>query len=94
MNTFELTFLVDDQKSAIKLEEVLVSFKGKKVHELSLGKKLLAYPIDKKTSADYFVWRIELDKKNVKDFKQKLNFDNVVMRYLLLQTKPSKKSSK
>ncbi|KKQ37144.1 MAG: 30S ribosomal protein S6 [Candidatus Roizmanbacteria bacterium GW2011_GWA2_37_7] len=85
MSTFEFTFLVDDQKSIKAVEDILALYKGKKVTEESLGKRLLEYPIDKKTSAEYFVWQIELDKASVKEFKQKLNFDKVVMRYLLLQ---------
>jgi len=85
MSTFEFTFLVDDQKSIKTLEEILTSFKGKKLNEVFLGKKLLAYPINKKKSAEYFVWQIELDKKSVIEFKQKLIFENVVMRYLLFQ---------
>jgi len=84
MSTFEFTFLVNDKKSVTNLEEVLKSYNGKKINEESLGKRLLAYPIDKNESAEYLVWQIELEKNVVKDFKQKLNFDKVVMRYLML----------
>jgi len=84
MSTFEFTFLVNDKKSVTNLEEVLKSYNGKKINEESLGKRLLAYPIDKNESAEYIVWQIELEKNVVKDFKQKLNFDKVVMRYLML----------
>jgi len=84
MSTFEFTFLVNDKKSVTNLEAVLESYNGKKINEESLGKRLLAYPIDKNESAEYFVWQIELEKNVVKDFKQKLNFDKVVMRYLML----------
>lgn len=91
MSTFELTFLVNDKKSVANLEEVLKSYNGKKINEESLGKRLLAYPIDKNESAEYFVWQIELEKNVVKDFKQKLNFDKVVMRYLMLLREDKKK---
>ena len=91
MSTFEFTFLVNDKKSVTNLEEVLKSYNGKKINEESLGKRLLAYPIDKNESAEYFVWQIELEKNVVKDFKQKLNFDKVVMRYLMLLKEDKKK---
>ncbi|PIZ63739.1 30S ribosomal protein S6 [Candidatus Roizmanbacteria bacterium CG_4_10_14_0_2_um_filter_39_13] len=91
MSTFEFTFLVNDKKSVTNLEEVLKSYNGKKINEESLGKRLLAYPIDKNESAEYIVWQIELEKNVVKDFKQKLNFDKVVMRYLMLLKEDKKK---
>jgi len=91
MSTFEFTFLVNDKKSVTNLEEVLKSYNGKKINEESLGKRLLAYPIDKNESAEYIVWQIELEKNVVKDFKQKLNFDKVVMRYLMLLKEDEKK---
>ena len=91
MSTFEFTFLVNDKKSVTNLEEVLKSYNGKKINEESLGKRLLAYPIDKNESAEYLVWQIELEKNVVKDFKQKLNFDKVVMRYLMLLKEDEKK---
>jgi len=91
MSTFEFTFLVNDKKSVTNLEAVLKSYNGKKINEESLGKRLLAYPIDKNESAEYFVWQIELEKNAVKDFKQKLNFDKVVMRYLMLLKEDKKK---
>jgi len=91
MSTFEFTFLVNDKKSVTNLEEVLKSYNGKKINEESLGKRLLAYPIDKNESAEYFVWQIELEKNVVTDFKQKLNFDKVVMRYLMLLKEDEKK---
>jgi len=91
MSTFEFTFLVNDKKSVTNLEEVLKSYNGKKINEESLGKRLLAYPIDKNESAEYLVWQIELEKNVVKDFKQKLNFDKVVMRYLMLLKEDKKK---
>ena len=91
MSTFEFTFLVNDKKSVTNLEEVLKSYNGKKINEESLGKRLLAYPIDKNESAEYIVWQIELEKNVVTDFKQKLNFDKVVMRYLMLLKEDEKK---
>ncbi|CAN5223836.1 hypothetical protein BH09PAT2_BH09PAT2_00530 [soil metagenome] len=84
MSHYEFTFLVDDAEALKKLEEILVSFSGKKVEEKPWGKRLFSYPIDKKTAAEYYTWMIDIDQTNIDKFKQKLNYDNVVIRYLLL----------
>lgn len=97
MSTFEFTFIPHDKKSIKTLEEVLTSFKGKKVKEDSLGMRTLAYPIKKVVSGEYLVWTLEIPEQSVKGFKQKLNFDNVVLRYLLLkkdEKQPVKKVTK
>lgn len=86
MNMYEFTFLLEDSKSLKKLEEILGVYKGKKIKETALGKRVLAYPINKKIAAEYFVWQIQMATDKIKDFKQKLNFENIVMRYLLLNT--------
>ncbi len=84
MNTYELTFLVEDAKSLSKLEEILSTFGGSKLAEQPWGKRMLAYPIEKKTTAEYYTWQIALDRSKLNEFKTKLNYDNVVMRYLFL----------
>ena len=53
MNMYEFTFLLEDSKALKPLEEVLTSFKGKKINEQPWGKRLFAYPIAKHTSAEY-----------------------------------------
>lgn len=84
MSTYELTFLVEDSKSLPKLEEVLASFNGEKIEEKPWGKRELAYPIDKHTVAEFYTWKIKLDPAKLNDMKTKLNYDNVLMRYLFL----------
>ncbi len=84
MSHYEFTFLIDDAEALKKLEDILVSFSGKKSQEKPWGKRLFAYPIDKKNSAEYYTWDIELDQSNVDKFKTKLNYDNILIRYLLL----------
>ena len=85
MTKYEFTFLIDDTESLKKLETILTSFSGKKLTETPWGKRLFAYPIDKKTSAEYHTWNIEIDNTEIEKFKQKLNFDNILIRYLLLK---------
>lgn len=84
MNTYEFTFLVEDTKAVKAVEKALESFSGKKLQENAWGKRLLAYPINKVTSAEYITWNIEIGVDELEQFKQKLNYDKLVLRYLIL----------
>lgn len=100
MNTYEFTFMVEDAKAIPPVEKALESFSGKKVNENAWGKRLLAYPINKVTGAEYYTWVIQIEPEKIGDFKKKLNYDKLVLRYLLLgqeelpekNTKKEKKS--
>lgn len=91
MNTYEITFLSEDKKESENLLKLLESMSGVKKSEKSWGKRTLAYPIDKKSDAEYNTWTIELTKAKMSDFKKKLNFEKVVMRYLILEQPKVKK---
>jgi small subunit ribosomal protein S6 len=84
MNTYEFTFLVEDAKATKAVEKALESFSGKKLNENAWGKRLLAYPINKVVGAEYFTWHIQIGATELDQFKQKLNYDNLVLRYLFL----------
>ncbi len=84
MNMYEFTFLLEDSKALKPLEEVLTSFKGKKINEQPWGKRLFAYPIAKHTSAEYYTWNIQIASDKLDEFKKKLNYDNILIRYLIL----------
>lgn len=99
MSNYELTFLVEDPKTLKKLEEMLTTFSGKKIQEQAWGKRLLAFPINKSTSAEYYTWTIQIPHDKLNEFKTKLNYENLLMRYLFLAqgevaTQPKKKAVK
>lgn len=99
MSNYELTFLVEDPKTLKKLEEMLTSFSGKKLQEQAWGKRLLTFPINKNTSAEYYTWNIQIGRDKLNEFKTKLNYDNLLMRYLFLaqedvEEQPKKKAVK
>jgi len=94
MNTYEITFLSTEKKESENLLKLLESFSGVKKSEKSWGKRTLAYPIDKKTEAEYNTWIVELTREKMSDFKKKLNFENIVMRYLILEQSRIKVNSK
>ncbi len=82
---YEFTFLLPEEAEVKTIKDLADSLKIKIEKEESWGKKALAYPIKKNTGAFYFHWIIEMDIKNVNEFKKKLNFNEKLMRYLLLK---------
>lgn len=86
MNSYELTFVVENPKNVELVKKMITSLKGKVNDEKHWGKLEFAYPIDKLTAADYFTWQVQMDTKSLAEFKQKLNFDNDIIRFLLLKT--------
>lgn len=85
MNTYEFTFLVDDEAEVKNLKSVIDSYEGKIESEKNWGERELAFTIDKKNKAKYYTWRISLSPKDLFDFKKKLNFNDKLMRYLILK---------
>jgi small subunit ribosomal protein S6 len=85
MNKYEFTFLLPDEKEVENIKQLLESLEGKVVEEQKWGKKLLVYPINKQTSAHFTTWQIEMKPSKLTEFKKKLNFNETLLRYLLLK---------
>lgn len=81
---YELTFLVKEEAEAKNVKDLIESCKGKVTKEDKWGEKTLAYTIKKNHTALFYNFEIEIDKKSVLDFKNKLNLNEKVLRYLLL----------
>jgi len=86
MKTYELTFLVGDEKESKIVKDTLKDVSGSIVSENAWGERTLSYPINKKDKAYFFTWMVKLAKDKVTDFKTKLNFSEHSVRYLLLNT--------
>lgn len=84
MSSYELTFLVEDKKEADKVKELITSLKGKIQEEKHWGTQALAYPINKHTSADYYTYQLTIDETELPQLKQKLNFNENIIRHLIL----------
>lgn len=93
-NMFEFTFLVDEASALKNVEKALDEVSGKKMNENFWGKRLLSYPIDKKTAAEYYTWLIQMDPHKIDELKQKLNYEKLVIRYILLTSETSTKQVK
>ncbi len=85
MNKYEFTFLLPDEAEVEPIRALLESLKGKISDEQKWGKRSLAYPINKLMSAYYITWMLEIEPKQLSELKKKLNFNEKLMRYLLLK---------
>ena len=85
MNKYELTVMVRNEGDIENVKTLLETYKGKITEEKKWGKRELAYPIKKETSAYYFTYQLEVGGSEISDFKKKMNFDDKVLRYLLLK---------
>jgi len=82
---YELTFLLNDEEELKNIKSLIESLGGKIVSEEKWGRKTLFYQIKKNTSANFYNYIIEMEKKNLQELRKKLNFNEKLIRYLLLQ---------
>lgn len=94
MNSYEITFLVAEAKEADNVKNIITSLEGKIVNEKAWGTQQLAYQIEKKGSMDYFTWNVEIDSKNILELKNKMNFHDNIVRYIILKKDEVKKIAK
>jgi len=84
MSKYDFTFLLNEEEEIKKIKELISSLKGKIAKEDSWGKKTLAYPIKKIKAANFYNWQIEMDSKTMKELKKKLDYNEKLIRYLIL----------
>jgi len=85
MTKYELTLLLEKEDDVKTIKTLIQSLEGKISQENKWGKKTLAYPIKKQTSAYFFHWILEMPIKKVTEMRKKLNFNEQILRYLLLK---------
>lgn len=84
MSKYELTFLLKKNEDAEIVKKLLASEEGKIIKEEKWGEKTLAYPIKKNTTAFFYNWQIEIPAEKINNLRKKLNFEEKILRYLLL----------
>lgn len=92
MAKYDLTVLIDSgvkdqEKDAFvaRMEKLVGVMQGKLGKLTEMGRKQLAYPINKQSEAQYMWWSLELPSTAVVEFEKKLNNDKEVMRHLLVK---------
>ncbi len=85
MTKYEFTFLLNEEAQIKPIKDLVTALSGKITKEDAWGQKHLAYPINKKGTAYYYSWQLELNQTSIAEFKQKLDFNEQLVRYLLLK---------
>lgn len=86
MNKYDLTVLVKEIAGVEeKLEKMVKVIGGKAGRMVEMGKKQLAYEIDKNNSANFLTWVLELPAKSVVELDRKLTLDKDIIRHLLIR---------
>lgn len=81
---YELTFLLNDKEELKNIKDLITTLKGKVEKEDDWGEKTLAYPIKNNKTAHFYNYLVNMEKPQVSEFKKRLNFNEKVLRYLLL----------
>lgn len=82
---YEITFILNDESETKNIKSLLESLEGKITEEKAWGERELAYPVQKLRSAKYFTWTFTIPPKNLAELKRKLNFNEKMIRFLLLK---------
>lgn len=80
---YQLVFLLKKKEEEEIIKKIVENF-AKIIKTETWGEKTLAYPIKKNHKAYYFNYIIEIDPKKTLELKRKLNFEEKLLRYLLL----------
>jgi len=81
---YELVLLLNQEAELKNIKDLILALKGKVEKEEKWGEKTLAYKIGKNYRAFYFDLLIEMDKKQILELRKKLNFNEKILRFLLL----------
>jgi len=92
MTKYEIMFIVkatmeEDKIKAVSDElQKLINKKPSKVIEFKeMGRKKLAYPINKEVSGYYYVMTVEADNETIKEFDRKVLINENVIRHLIIK---------
>lgn len=90
-NQYELMVILkssasaEDEKKFIEQVGKHIKDKGKMVTSTSLGKKPLAYLIQKEQTGNFILIKLELVGKEVGELSEKLKLEQVVLRHLFIK---------
>lgn len=91
MRHYEVVFLVhpdqtEEVPAMVERHKASIVQAGGAIHRVEdWGRLQLAYPIKKVMKAHYILMNIECDEKTRQDLEDKLKFNNVILRYLIIR---------
>ena len=92
MTNYEIMFIVkstlDDAtlNNVVKeIQKLITNNKGKVVEFKDMGRKKLAYPINKEVSGFYYLMNVEASHEVIQEFDRKLRINENIIRHLILK---------
>lgn len=89
---YELTFLLKEEAELKNIKE-LVGLFGKITKEENWGEKTLVFPIKKNNRAYFYNFGLEVPSEKTSELRKKLNFNEKLIRYLLLISSKGRSTS-
>ncbi len=92
MTKYEIMFIIktsleesEIKKTAEELKKLINGKKSKVIEMTEMGRKKLAYPINKELSGFYYVLKVETDHDTIKEFDRKVSINENVLRHLIIK---------
>ena len=92
MTNYEIMFIVkatidenEIKKTSEDLQKLINNKKSKVIEFKEMGRKKLAYPINKELSGFYYVIKAETDHETIKEFDRKVSINENVLRHLIIK---------
>ena len=85
MDSYEITYLVDTEEQSKSAIQLITSTGATYKQTKDWGQRELAYPINKHSKAHYYTGIIETLATNIAEIHKKLNFSDVLIRYLIIR---------
>lgn len=90
MYNYELILILDanedgQEKILTKLKKLISNLGGKITEIKEWGKRELAYPIKKREEGIYFLIKLELSGREVKELDNKLKLEEGILRHLMVR---------
>lgn len=92
MTKYEVMFIVKatlDEKALSNITKdvqgLISNNNGKVIEFKDMGRKKLAYPINKEVSGFYYLMNIEANNETIQEFDRKLRINETILRHLILK---------
>ena len=92
MTKYEIMFIVKAtlEESALnditkEVQNLITDNKSKVIEFKDMGRKKLAYPINKEISGFYYLMNVEANKETIEEFDRKLRINENILRHLILK---------
>ncbi len=92
MTNYEVMFIVkatvDEamlKKITTEIQKLITDNKSKVIEFKDMGRKKLAYPINKEVSGFYYLMNVEATHEVIREFDRKLRINENILRHLILK---------